>query len=156
MLESLSRMVDLLHFEEYSTQHVPRFSENDDGVNWREELEEQTVKNIDVFKTKVGPPLRILEEIDNQNEVGYFLQQMEEAANLMIQTNEDEEEILIIGEMIHHYSCLASLGFCIVSLMREAIKIENEVSQLLVWENPSCPLNFNHIYCNISNALRSQ
>ncbi|KAK4272701.1 hypothetical protein QN277_021219 [Acacia crassicarpa] len=181
MLESLSRMVDLLHFVEYSTQHIPRVSDIDDGVNWGEELEEKMVKNIEVFKTKVGPTLRILEEITRMKSVnipssdiesntdtlkilcasgdadsltGSFLQQMEEAANMMIQTNEeeDEEEMLIRGQMIHHYSCL---GFCIVSLMREAIKIENEVRELLVWENPSWPLNFNHIYCDINNALRS-
>ncbi|XP_028765600.1 uncharacterized protein LOC114750129 [Neltuma alba] len=186
MLESLSRMVDLLHFVEYSTEHVPRFSEEGEVNLW--ELQEHMVKNIELFQTKVAPTLRLLEEItrmkslsqleqdlksenipgdvesghangdtskiscaseDADRMTGSFLQHLEEAAN-MIETNKDEE--ILIGQMIFHYSCL---GFCIVSLMREAIKIENEVKQLLVWENPSSRINLNEIYCKI-NALRSE
>lgn len=186
LLQSLSTMLDLLHFVEYLTEHVPRLSEKD-GVNWRE-LQDQMVHNIELFKAKVGPTLRLLEEITRIKSLSQFeqilkcenipsdvesgypnadtfkilcasedadsatdsvLQQLGEAVK-MIHTKKDEQ--ILIGQIIFQYSCL---GFCIVSLMRETIKIENEVKQLLIWENPSSRVNFNEIYCKI-NALHSE
>lgn len=187
MLESLSRMVDLLLLVAYSMEHVTRLSHKD-GV-FGVDLQDGVIENIELFKTKVGPMLKCLEEIirmkslrelendlknknlpcdiesgkypnadayrtlsgneDVDSITGSFLQLLEEMAN-KIHTNKDEE--LLTGQMLLHYSCL---GFCTTSLMRETLKIESEVKELLIWENPSIAVNLKEIYCKIS-ALRSQ
>ncbi|KAJ8754256.1 hypothetical protein K2173_002156 [Erythroxylum novogranatense] len=47
--------------------------------------------------------------------------------------------------------CLTSLGFCINTMMRETIQIENELKNLITWENPSRHVNLYEISCKIHN-----
>lgn len=56
-------------------------------------------------------------------------------------TNIDEE--MLKSQMLFHYSCL---GFCTNNLMRETMKIQSEVKELLMWENPSSQTNHKKIY----------
>ncbi|QCD97825.1 hypothetical protein DEO72_LG6g2538 [Vigna unguiculata] len=78
------------------------------------------------------------EEVNN---ITYsFLHHLEKIANKAC-TNTDEE--MLKGQMLFHYGCL---GFCSTSLMRETIKIHNEVKELLVWENPSSQTNLKEIF----------
>ncbi|XP_047154209.1 uncharacterized protein LOC124825600 [Vigna umbellata] len=69
-----------------------------------------------------------------------FLHDLEKMANKAC-TNTDEE--MLKGQMLFHYGCL---GFCTSSLMRETMKIHNEVKELLVWENPLCQTNLNEVF----------
>lgn len=187
MLGSLSRMVDLLLFVAYSMEHVTQLSQKD-GVIWME-LQDRVNENVKIFKNKVDPILKCLEEItriksskklenewkniniphDFESQVypnadafrilsrdeevdsitSSFLQHLEEMAN-KTHTNKDEEMLKV--QMLFHCSCL---GFCTSSLMGETIKIESEVKELLIWENPSSQTNYKEIYCKINNALRS-
>ncbi|GAV62708.1 FUSC_2 domain-containing protein [Cephalotus follicularis] len=45
--------------------------------------------------------------------------------------------------------CLSSLGFCMGNLIRETIKIEKKVRELLTWENPTRQINLYEIYGKI-------
>ncbi|XP_061341495.1 uncharacterized protein LOC133287827 [Gastrolobium bilobum] len=186
MLESLSRMVDLLFFMAYSMEHVTRLSQKA-GV-FGVDLQDRVNENMEHFKNKVGLTLKCLEEITRikslrevENELknrnvpfdtelgeypnadafrilsgdeevnsitGSFVQLLEEIAN---KTHANKDEEMIKGQMVFHCSCL---GFCTSSLTRETIKIQSEVKELLIWENPSSQTNFKNIYCKI-NALRS-
>lgn len=188
MLKSLSRMVDLLQIVAYSMEHVIRLSQKD-GAIWMD-LQDGMDENIRVFKNKVDPILKCLEEVTRiksfkklENELksrnvpsdvesqeypnaeasrilsrdeevnsitNSFLQHIEEMAN-KTHTNKDEE--MLKDQMLFHYS---SLGFCTSSLMREIMKIESEVKELLIWENPSAPsqTHYKEIYCKI-NGLQS-
>lgn len=190
MLESLWRMVDLLLFVEYnySTQHILQMSRRDEVV-WCD-LQDRVNENIELFKAKVGPTLKFLEEVTRMKSLSKlekeltkrnlpldiesgkylnadairalcgnaevdsitnsFLQHLEEMVPNLVHTDKDEE--MLKGQMAFHYSCL---GFCIISLIRETIKIKNEVKELLLWENPSSQVNLNEIYCKI-NTLRSE
>ncbi|KAG2405976.1 uncharacterized protein HKW66_Vig0052310 [Vigna angularis] len=69
-----------------------------------------------------------------------FLHDLEKMANKAC-TNTDEE--MLKGQMLFHYGCL---GFCTSSLMRETMKIHDEVKELLVWENPLCQTNLNEVF----------
>jgi len=85
------------------------------------------------------------EEVDN---ITYsFLHHLEEMAN-KTSTNTDEE--VLKGQMLFHYGCL---GFCTGRLMRETIKIHNEVKELLMWENPSSQTNFKEVSLKKSGAV---
>ncbi|KAE9621865.1 hypothetical protein Lal_00032695 [Lupinus albus] len=187
MLESLSRMLDLLLFVAYSMEQVTRLSQKEGvcGVDFQDRVKE----NIELFKKRVGIMLKCLEEIirmkslrklenDLKNKnlpcdiesgeypiadayrtlsgneevdsiTGSFLQLLEEMANKTY-TNKDEE--MLKGQLLFHYRCL---GFCTNSLMRETLKIESEVKELLIWENASTEVNLKEIYCKIS-SLRSE
>lgn len=187
MLESLSKMVDLLLFVAYSIENFSRLALKD-GVKCVA-MQDRVNENIKLFKTKVDPTLKCLEEItgmkslrklekelknknlpcdiesgeypnadtnrilgDNEetdSTTGSFLRHLEEMAD-EIHANRDEETLR--GQMIVHYSCL---GFCISCLIRETTKIENEVKELVMWENPSIHASPTEIYCKI-NALSSQ
>ncbi|CAL0310420.1 unnamed protein product [Lupinus luteus] len=187
MLESLSRMLDLLLFVAYSMEQVTRLSQKEGvcGV----EFEDRAKENIELFKNRVGNTLKCLEEIirmkslrklenDLKNKnlpcdiesgeypnadayrtlsgkeevdsiTGSFRQFLEEMAN---KTHTSKDEEMLKGELLFHYSCL---GFCTNSLMRETLKIESEVKELLIWENASTEVSLKEIYCKIS-SLRSE
>ncbi|RDX82086.1 hypothetical protein CR513_37168, partial [Mucuna pruriens] len=179
MLESLSRMTDLLLFVAYSMENVMLLTQKNE-VFWVD-LHGQVNENVRIFKNKVSPTLKYLEEItriksprkledelknrnlpcdietqeypnadayrvwsgdaDIDSITGSFLKHLEEMTN-KIHTNIDEE--MLKSQMLFHYSCL---GFCTSSLVRETIKIQCEVKELLMWENPSSQTNFKEIYC---------
>ncbi|WJX79161.1 hypothetical protein P8452_62307 [Trifolium repens] len=174
MLGSLSRMVDLLLFVAYSMEHVTQLAQKD-GVIWMD-IQGRGNENVKIFKNKVDPILKGLEEITRmksikklENELknrnvprdlesqeypnadtfsilskddevdsitNSFLQHLEEIAN---KTYTDKDEEMLKVQMLFHYSCL---GFCTGSLMRETMKIEGEIKELLLWENPSSQINF--------------
>ncbi|KAE9585497.1 hypothetical protein Lalb_Chr25g0289581 [Lupinus albus] len=183
MLESLSRMVDILIFVAYSMEQVTRLSQKD-GV-CRVDFQERMKENIELFKNRFGITLKCLEEIIRMKSLrkleydlriknlpcdvesgeyanaeayitlggneevdgitGSFLKLLEEMAN-KTHFNKDDEMIKD-QQLLLHYSCL---GFCINSLMRETLKIESEVKELVIWENGSIEVNFKEIYCKIS------
>ncbi|KAK7336962.1 hypothetical protein VNO77_17516 [Canavalia gladiata] len=180
MLESLSRMVDLLLFVAHSMENVAQLSQKGAFCT---DLQDRVNENLRTFKNKISPTLKCLEEItriksprkledelkkrnisrdiesqeypsadgygilSEDEEVdditGSFLQHLEEMAN---KTHTKRDEELLKGQMIFHYSCLA---FCTSSLVRETIKIQSEVKELLMWENPSTPANIKEMYCKI-------
>lgn len=186
MLGSLSRMVDLLLFVAYSMEHVSQLTQKD-GVIWMD-IQGQGNENVKIFKNRVAPILKSLEEITRtksikklENELesknvphdlesqeylnadafgilnrdeevdsitNSFLQHLEEIADKTL-TNKDEEMLKI--QILFHYSCF---GFCTGSLMREITKIEGEIKELLIWENPASQTNFKEIHSKI-NALHS-
>ncbi|KAF7818510.1 p-hydroxybenzoic acid efflux pump subunit aaeB [Senna tora] len=184
MLESLSTMVDLLLFVAYSIENVSRLSQKE-RVIWVDQ-QDRVNEKIELFKNKVSPTLKCLEDITNLKSLrklekelknknlpcdiesgeyptskmlcgdeeadsiaGSFLEHLEEMADT-IHHSSDEETLR--GQMIMNYSCL---GFCISGLVRETIKIQNEVKELVMWENPTSHTNLSEIYCKI-NALRSE
>ncbi|XP_058737918.1 uncharacterized protein LOC131610067 [Vicia villosa] len=174
MLKSLSRTVDLLLFVAYSMEHVTQLAQKD-GVVWMD-IQGRGNENVKIFKDKVDPILKSLEEITRMKSVkkiesdlksqnvphdlesqeglnadtlrilsrdeevdsitNSFLQHLEEIAD-KTHTNKDEETLKV--QMLFHYS---SLGFCTSSLMREIGKIESEIRELCIWENPSSETNF--------------
>jgi hypothetical protein len=174
MLGSLSRMVDLLLFVAYSMEHVTQLAQKD-GVIWMD-IQGRGNENVKIFKNKVDPLLKSLEEITRMKSIkklenqlknrnvprdlesqeypnadtfsilskddevdsitNSFLQHLEEIAN---KTYTDKDEEMLKVQMLFHYSCL---GFCTGSLMRETMKIESEIKELLLWENPSSQINF--------------
>ncbi|MED6121063.1 hypothetical protein PIB30_026687 [Stylosanthes scabra] len=185
MLESLSRIVDLLLFVAYSMEHISELSQKVGG-SWVD-LQDQMHENVESVKKNVCPTLKFLEEItqiksltDLEKELKKrnvpcdiesgeypnadtfrtlsgdeevdsitesFLKHLEDIASKS-DNNTDEE--MVKCEMLFHYSCL---GFCISNLVREIIKIENELRELLLmWENenPSGLSNMKEIYCKIS------
>ncbi|KAJ1387236.1 hypothetical protein SESBI_40149 [Sesbania bispinosa] len=146
MLESLSRMVDLLLFMAYSMEHASQLSQKD-GVFWME-LQDRVNENVKEYPN--ADAFKILSGDEEVNSItSSFLRHLEEMAN-KTNTNKDEEMLKV--RILFHYSCL---GFCTSNLMRETIKIESEVKELLIWENPSSQTNFKEIYCKI-NTLHSQ
>ncbi|KAK7245262.1 hypothetical protein RIF29_40099 [Crotalaria pallida] len=187
MLESLSRMVDLLLFVAYSMEEIPRLYQKN-GV-YGVDLQDRVTENLELFKTRVGTMLKCLEaiirmkslrklenDLKNKNlpcdvESGEypnadayrtlsgneevdgitksFLQLLEEMAS---KTHANKDEEMLKGQLLLHYSCL---GFCTNTLMREVLKIESEVKELLIWENGSTEVNLKEVYWKIS-ALRSQ
>ncbi|KAL2660319.1 hypothetical protein AAZV13_03G133900 [Glycine max] len=172
MLESLSKMADLLLFVAYSMENIMLLSQKNGAFGV--DLHDGVNKNVRIFKNKVSPTLEHLEEITRKkipgklaNELnrnipcdieaqehpnaealrvwsgdevvdsitGSFLKHLEEMAN-KTHTNIDEE--MLKSQMLFHYSCL---GFCTNNLMRETMKIQSEVKELLMWENPSSQTN---------------
>ncbi|XP_027352380.1 uncharacterized protein LOC113863134 [Abrus precatorius] len=182
MLESLSRMVDLLLFIAYSMENVTRLSQKDEAF-WTD-LQDRVNENVRIFKDNIGRTLKFLEEITRikslrklenelkkinlpcdiesqeylnanafrilngdeevENITSAFLQHVEEMAN-KTDTNKDED--MFKGQMLFHYSCL---GFCASSLMKETVKIQSELKELLMWENPSSQINFKEFYTKIN------
>ncbi|KAJ7972538.1 p-hydroxybenzoic acid efflux pump subunit aaeB [Quillaja saponaria] len=182
ILESLSRMVDLLLIVAHTTEHLSPISENFQVTVV--DLQEKMNEDIELFKIKVGSTLKCLEEVtliksisklekelqeknfpcdielgkypnadafrilSGNEEVdsitSSFVQHSAEIAD-RIYTDKNEEEMLK-GQMVLHYNCMA---FCISSLMKEAIGIEYEVTELLKWENPACHTNLYDIHCKI-------
>ncbi|KAL2344959.1 hypothetical protein Fmac_006244 [Flemingia macrophylla] len=171
MLESLSKMSDLLIFVAYSMENVMLLSQKNEAF-W-EDLHDQVNENVGIFKNKISPVLKCLEEItriesprklENENlpcdietqeyadafgdlsgdeEVntitGSFIKHLEAMAS---KTHSNIHEEMVKGQILSHYSCL---GFCTSNLMRETIKIQNEVKELLTWEN-SNQSNFNKFF----------
>ncbi|XP_020213745.1 uncharacterized protein LOC109797974 [Cajanus cajan] len=174
MLESLSKMADLLIFVAYSMENVMLLSQKN-GAFWKD-LHDQVNENVRTFNNKISPTLKCLEEITriksprklendnlpcdvetqeypNTNAFGdwsgeeevnsitsSFIKHLEEMAT-KTHTNIDEE--MLKGQMVFHYSCL---GFCTSNLMRETMKIQSEVKELLKWENSS-QTNFDKFFC---------
>lgn len=181
ILESLSRMADLLLFAAYSMENVTRLSQKE-GVFWMD-FQDRVNENMKIFKNKIDPILKCLEQITRTKSVQKLenelknknlphdieSQEYPNADAFRILSREEEVDSITSSFILHleemtnkthtkkdeeillHYSCL---GFCTTSLMRETIEIESEVKELLIWENPSSQPNFKEIYCKI-NALRS-
>lgn len=70
------------------------------------------------------------ENRDVKNILTSFLQHLEEFDKICIEEGKDKSK----SQMI---LCLTGLGFCIQSLARETVEIENQVKELVKWENPS-------------------
>jgi hypothetical protein len=87
-------------------------------------------------------------EEEVENIVSSFLQHSRKVAD-KIYTNNSEDKLK--NEMI---LCLCGLGFSINALMRETMKIEKEVKELVKWENPSSHINLYEISCKV-NALHT-
>ncbi|XP_012569397.1 uncharacterized protein [Cicer arietinum] len=92
------------------------------SVNVSKDIESQEYPNVDAFRNLSRD--EVVDNITNS-----FLQHLEEIAS-KTHTNKDEEMLKV--QMILHYSCF---GFCTSSLMREIMKIESEIKELLIWEN---------------------
>ncbi|KAL1350117.1 hypothetical protein HN51_014265 [Arachis hypogaea] len=176
MLESLSRTADLLLFVAYSMEQLTQLSQKGNGGS-EVDLQNGMNETIENFKNKVGPTLKCLEEITKMKSLKKLEKELKKR-NLPcdIESGEypnaetfligDEDVEIILGtffkhlegitsrthtnrdeEMLFHYSCL---GFCISNLVREIIKIENQVRELIMWENPSNQANMKEICCKIS------
>ncbi|KAI9085756.1 hypothetical protein K1719_032170 [Acacia pycnantha] len=94
-------------------------------------------------------PIRVLRGHEEAESIACSFQQHLEDMADAVHSNASSEEG-VGGQILAHYSCL---GFCITGLTRETIKIENEVKELVMWENPSSDSNLSEIYCKI-NDLR--
>ncbi|CAK8543735.1 unnamed protein product [Lathyrus sativus] len=117
-LEETTRMKSIKKTEsDLKSQNIPH------------DLESQEYLNADALRI-----LSIDEEVGSIT--NSFLQHLEEIAD-KTHTNKDEETLKV--QMLFHYSCL---GFCTSSLMREIVKIESEIRELCIWENPSSETNF--------------
>lgn len=92
------------------------------SVNVPQDIESQESPNANAFRN-----LSRDEVVDSITDS--FLQHLEEIAS-KTHTNKDEETLKV--QMLLHYSCF---GFCTASLMREIVKIESEIKELLIWEN---------------------
>ncbi|KAL4369801.1 hypothetical protein HN51_014264 [Arachis hypogaea] len=101
------------------------------------DIESGGYPNADTFRTMSGD-----EEVHSIT--GTFLKHLEDIAT-KTHTNTNEE--MVKCQMLFHYSCL---GFCTSNLVREIMKIESELRELLIWENPSSHANMKEIYCKIS------
>ncbi|MED6115249.1 hypothetical protein PIB30_088646 [Stylosanthes scabra] len=181
MLESLLRMADLLLFVAYSMEKLSQLSQKDNGGS-EVDLQDGMNETMENFKNRVGPTLKCLEEITKMKSLRKLEKELKKR-NLPcdIESGEypnadtfligDEEVDIMLGsffkhlegiasktqsnrdeEMLFHYSCL---GFCTGNLVSEIIKIENQVREVIMWENPSNQANMKEIYCKIS-TLRSQ
>ncbi|KAJ7977107.1 p-hydroxybenzoic acid efflux pump subunit aaeB [Quillaja saponaria] len=182
ILESLSRMADLLLIASHTTKNLSQISESFQVTVV--DLQEYMNEDIELFKIKVGSTLKCLEEVtfikslsklekelQKKNfpcdiELGKYPnadvlrtfcgnEEVDSITSSFLQHSElladriytDKNEEMLKGQMVFHYNCLA---FCISSLMKEAIRIENEVKELVKWDNPSCHTNLYDIHCKIS------
>ncbi|KAF7823591.1 fusaric acid resistance-like protein [Senna tora] len=50
---------------------------------------------------------------------------------------------------------LSAMAFCLSAIMREIIKIEEAIKELIQWENPSCEINLYEISCKLQ-ALHNE
>lgn len=118
-------------------------------VALEKELQKKIVShNIELGKSPNANAFRLLGTNEEEVEtiVSPFLRHLnEEADKIYANKGEDKLKSQIV-------LCLSGLGFCISYLIRETMEIENEVKELVKWENPSCHVNWNEISCKI-NAL---
>ncbi|KAJ7977112.1 p-hydroxybenzoic acid efflux pump subunit aaeB [Quillaja saponaria] len=157
ILESLLRMEALLLIVAQTTKNLSPILESSriTVVN----LQERMNKDIQDLKPKVGSKLESLlkslekitpSKLEKQEkyvpcdiELGkYGNEEVDSITRSFLRHSEllddsiapERNEELLKGQMIFQYNCLA---FCMSSLMKEAIRIENEVKELVKWENPS-------------------
>lgn len=163
LLESLTTTVDLLLFISYQIDFLAEASQDFRGIF--EELQQQMNEDLKQFTEEVGSSLKFLAEatstpslkefnealqIDNsahevelgksgrhfsannkdyENIVSCFIQHLEEFSKKYSEegSNNPRNQMLL---------CLMGLGFCIQSLARETMEIENQVRELVKWEKP--------------------
>ncbi|CAL0326833.1 unnamed protein product [Lupinus luteus] len=124
-LEEIIRMKSLRKLEnDLRTKNVPC------------DIESGEYANAEAYITLGGN-----DEVDGIT--GSFLQLLEDIAN---KTHFNKDEEMLKDQLLLHYSCM---GFCMSRLMRETLKIESEVKELVIWENGSIEVNFKEIYCKI-------
>ncbi|CAI0471789.1 unnamed protein product [Linum tenue] len=110
---------------------------------------EKSSCDIELGKPPEGDKLKMMlgpDEVTVSNLVNGFLQHLRELGDVI---DKKEAEQKVKSQMI---LCLSGLGFCIGSLIREIKEIENEVQELIAWENPTTTqVNVYDVYCKISD-----
>lgn len=178
---SLLKMVDLLLFVSHTTEFLSQVSSRA-GVAL-EELQEHISNDLELFKKKVGSTLKCLEVVTSIKSLAVLEKELQKKntsydielgkstnANLASANEED-----IVSSFLQHsrkvadkiYTsegqdqlknkmvlCLCGLGFSINTLMKETMKIEKEVKELVKRENPSSHINLYEISCKV-NALHT-
>ncbi|XP_050369266.1 uncharacterized protein LOC126787416 [Argentina anserina] len=84
-----------------------------------------------------------LEDADMDEIVSSYLQHSKEVVDKFHCPENDEE---LKGQIV---LCLNSLGFCVSGLIRATREIEEEIKELVQWENPSSHVNLYEISCKI-------
>ncbi|KAJ7977109.1 p-hydroxybenzoic acid efflux pump subunit aaeB [Quillaja saponaria] len=140
ILESLLKMEALLLIVAQTTKSLSQILESSQVTF----VEENMNKDIEDFRTKVSSTLNSLEKELIKK---YFPRDIELGRNPNADVLSGNEEVdSITRSFLQHSGLLADsiatdrcncLAFCMSSLMKEAIRIENEVKELVKWENPS-------------------
>lgn len=178
LLGSLSKMVDLLLIATHTIEFLSReslivgvpleeFQEhiNDVLEHFKKEvgstlkcLEEVTsIKSLAVLEKELqkknisqppfstnGNAFRVpSSEEEVENIAASFFQHSRKVAD-KIYTSDGEDKLK--NETI---LCLGGLGFSINTLMKETMKITNEVKELVIWENPSSHIDLYEISCKV-------
>ncbi|XP_030925574.1 uncharacterized protein LOC115952546 [Quercus lobata] len=178
LLRSLSKMVDLLLIATHTIEFLSReslrvgvpleeFQEhiNDVLEHFKKEvgstlkcLEEVTsIKSLAVLEKELQkknisqPPFSTNEnafrvpssEEEVENIAASLFQHSRKVAD-KIYTSDGEDKLK--NETI---LCLGGLGFSINTLMKETMKIKNEVRELVIWENPSSHIDLYEISCKV-------
>jgi hypothetical protein len=173
---SLVKMVDLLLFASHTTEFLSQVSSRA-GIAL-EELQEHISNDLKLFKKEVGSTLKCLEEFTSikslavlekelqkkntshdiesgnsfrveeeiENIVSSFLQHSRKVAD-KIYASEGQDQLK--NKMV---LSLCGLGFSINTLMKETMKTEKEVKELVKRENPSSHINLDEISCKVKAA----
>ncbi|KAE8099424.1 hypothetical protein FH972_017408 [Carpinus fangiana] len=109
-----------------------------------------TSQDIELGKSSNANAFRVssADEEEVENIVSSFLQHSSKVADKLY-ASEGEDKLK--NKMV---LCLCGLGFSINTLMKETMKIEKEVKELVKWENPSSHINLYEISCKV-NALHT-
>ncbi|KAH7514448.1 hypothetical protein FEM48_Zijuj11G0090700 [Ziziphus jujuba var. spinosa] len=179
LLESLSAMVNLLLFISYQIEFLTEASQNFEGPlrellqHMNDDLERFTKKvgsSLKSLQEATSASFQVFEEAsqrDNtshdielgkssnrnafkrlttenrevQNILSSFLQHLDEFDRICIEEGKEPKSQMVL--------CSTGLGFCIQNVARETMEIENQVKELVQWENPSSQRNLYKILCKI-------
>lgn len=176
ILESLSKMVDLLDFCSRAMEFLDQRGRI--LIN-QESIITSLDGDLELFKELVGSSLKYAEEVSRIKSLALLQKELEKSkTSYDIEVGKsgklslDEDEIdKVVGSYVHHSGevvekidddrelkrqmvlCLSALGFCMSGFMRETREIEDAIKELVQRENPSSRVNLYEISCMI-HALK--
>ncbi|EXB52249.1 hypothetical protein L484_001852 [Morus notabilis] len=176
ILESLSKMVDLLDF---CSRAMGFLDQRGRILINQESIITSLDGDLELFKELVGSSLKYAEEVSRIKSLALLEKELEKSkTSYDIELGKsgklslDEDEIdKVVGSYVHHSRevvekidddrelkrqmvlCLSALGFCMSGFMRETREIEDAIKELVQRENPSSRVNLYEISCMI-HALK--
>ncbi|XP_038717511.1 uncharacterized protein LOC120010750 [Tripterygium wilfordii] len=178
LLDSLSKMVDLLLF----SAHAVGFLQQESHNSWKQNLN-KLENDLKLFKDMVVSLIKCFEEITMIKSLTALDKELEKnnvscdlelgkstSPNFFKVSGSDEAEKISTSYLQHsreavekicmnecnekEVKCqmvlsLGALGYCMSDLVRETRKVENEISELVQSENPSSHVNLHEISCKI-------
>lgn len=168
LLQSMSKMVDLLHFISQIVGYISVLQQESKEGYWKEVVDKLN-DDVKLFKEMVGSSIKCSEQVTSIKSLALlekelerrnvscddlesgktfpvttlmdsYLQHLEELVGKMDGENGQNEVVKCEAVL-----SLSALGFCMSSLVKETSEIEKEIKELVQWENPSTHINLNEI-----------
>ncbi|XP_057751635.1 uncharacterized protein LOC130969768 [Arachis stenosperma] len=115
-----------------------------------EEKKKNTTSDVEVGKSTPKSSICMvsgLGEDDLEKTLGSYLQHSRNAVDHLYDDDDDVEDEKELKSQV--VLSLSALGFCLSAIMKETMKIEEAIKELVQWENPSSVINLYEISCKL-------